>query len=106
MELLSFVFKVPWVAIDPLRPDLEKYPQYSQATPVSVTVHAGQILYLPSLWFHHVQQSHGCIAGKQLDYNTFCIVLYTIKNLKVGTNKITPSTLLILKMDLFCFTVS
>lgn len=21
------------------------------------------MLYLPSLWFHHVQQSHGCIAG-------------------------------------------
>lgn len=54
--------KVPWVAINPLKPNLEKYPQYSQASPISVTVNAGQILYLPSLWFHHVQQSHGCIA--------------------------------------------
>lgn len=22
------------------------------------------MLYLPSLWFHHVQQSHGCVAGR------------------------------------------
>lgn len=54
--------KVPWVAVDPLNPDFERYPQYRNATPVEVTVHAGQMLYLPSLWFHHVQQSHGCIA--------------------------------------------
>ena len=23
---------------------------------------AGDVLYLPSLWFHHLRQSHGCIA--------------------------------------------
>lgn len=54
--------KVPWVAIDPLNPDLTKYPKYAKANPVTCTVHAGEMLYLPSLWFHHVQQSHGCIA--------------------------------------------
>lgn len=25
------------------------------------------MLYLPSLWFHHVQQTHGCIAGETSD---------------------------------------
>ncbi|XP_060552824.1 bifunctional peptidase and (3S)-lysyl hydroxylase Jmjd7-like isoform X2 [Ruditapes philippinarum] len=54
--------QVPWVAIDPLNPDYNKFPQYRNAKPIEVTVHAGQMLYLPSLWFHHVQQSHGCIA--------------------------------------------
>ncbi|XP_013074420.2 bifunctional peptidase and (3S)-lysyl hydroxylase Jmjd7-like [Biomphalaria glabrata] len=54
--------KVQWIAIDPLRPDLKKYPQYAQARPLTVSVKAGETLYLPSLWFHHVQQSHGCIA--------------------------------------------
>ncbi|XP_060072391.1 bifunctional peptidase and (3S)-lysyl hydroxylase Jmjd7-like [Ylistrum balloti] len=54
--------KVPWVAIDPESPDLDRYPQYGHARPLKVTVHAGQMLYLPSLWFHHVSQSHGCIA--------------------------------------------
>ncbi|OWF43314.1 JmjC domain-containing protein 7 [Mizuhopecten yessoensis] len=54
--------KVPWVAIDPLSPDLDRYPQYRHTRPLEVTVHAGQTLYLPSLWFHHVSQSHDCIA--------------------------------------------
>ncbi|XP_059166545.1 bifunctional peptidase and (3S)-lysyl hydroxylase Jmjd7-like [Physella acuta] len=54
--------EVSWIAIDPLEPDLEKYPQYSLAQPHTVTVNEGEMLYLPSLWFHHVQQSHGCIA--------------------------------------------
>ena len=54
--------KVPWIAIDPLNPDLKRYPKYAKANPVTCTVNAGEMLYLPSLWFHHVQQSHGCIA--------------------------------------------
>lgn len=58
------VWQVPWIAIDPLSPDLVRYPEYAHCQPVEVTVHAGQTLYLPSLWFHHVQQSHGCIAGR------------------------------------------
>ncbi|ELU10957.1 hypothetical protein CAPTEDRAFT_172878 [Capitella teleta] len=53
---------VPWVAIDPLQPDFDHYPSYAKSTPVTVTVKEGEMLYLPSLWFHHVQQSHGCIA--------------------------------------------
>lgn len=53
---------VPWICIDPLRPDLERYPLYRNANPIVVRVEAGDLLYLPSLWFHHVQQSHACIA--------------------------------------------
>ncbi|CAF89636.1 unnamed protein product, partial [Tetraodon nigroviridis] len=54
--------KVPWIPLDPLNPDLEKYPQYRRAQPLRCSVKAGEMLYLPSLWFHHVQQSHGCTA--------------------------------------------
>ncbi|KAL1257557.1 hypothetical protein QQF64_010801 [Cirrhinus molitorella] len=54
--------KVPWIPLDPLNPDYERYPSYMLAKPVRCTVKAGEMLYLPSLWFHHVQQSHGCIA--------------------------------------------
>ncbi|KAK4822275.1 hypothetical protein QYF61_012350 [Mycteria americana] len=54
--------KVPWIPLDPLNPNLEQYPEYAQAKPLQCTVKAGEMLYLPSLWFHHVQQSHGCIA--------------------------------------------
>lgn len=54
--------KVPWIPLDPLDPDLDRYPQYLRARPLQCSVKAGEMLYLPSLWFHHVQQSHGCIA--------------------------------------------
>ncbi|KAM9328317.1 bifunctional peptidase and (3S)-lysyl hydroxylase JMJD7 [Pholidichthys leucotaenia] len=54
--------KVPWIPLDPLNPDLEHYPQYRQARPLHCSVKAGEMLFLPSLWFHHVRQSHGCIA--------------------------------------------
>ncbi|OBS73844.1 hypothetical protein A6R68_15613, partial [Neotoma lepida] len=54
--------KVPWIPLDPLAPDLVRYPSYSQARALHCTVRAGELLYLPALWFHHVQQSHGCIA--------------------------------------------
>ncbi|KAM4624685.1 bifunctional peptidase and (3S)-lysyl hydroxylase JMJD7 isoform 3-T4 [Polymixia lowei] len=54
--------KVPWIPLDPLNPDLERYPDYRNTRPLHCTVKAGEMLYLPSLWFHHVRQSHGCIA--------------------------------------------
>ncbi|GAB0096810.1 JmjC domain-containing protein [Sergentomyia squamirostris] len=53
---------IEWVSIDPLNPDLKTYPQYSKAIKYEVRVNAGDILYLPSFWFHHVRQSHKCIA--------------------------------------------
>lgn len=53
---------VPWIPVDPLNPDIKKYPQFRFARPVEVTVKAGDMLYLPSLWYHHVRQTHGCIA--------------------------------------------
>ncbi|XP_028677523.2 bifunctional peptidase and (3S)-lysyl hydroxylase JMJD7 [Erpetoichthys calabaricus] len=56
------VDKVPWIPLDPLNPDLEQFPEYPNARPLTCTVKAGEMMFLPSLWFHHVQQSHGCIA--------------------------------------------
>lgn len=58
--------QVPWIPLDPLAPDLARYPSYSQAQALRCTVRAGEMLYLPALWFHHVQQSHACIAGEEL----------------------------------------
>ncbi|XP_035659255.1 bifunctional peptidase and (3S)-lysyl hydroxylase JMJD7-like [Branchiostoma floridae] len=53
---------VPWIPVDPLDPDLDRYPEFGHAQLLTCTVKAGEMLYLPSLWFHHVQQSQGCIA--------------------------------------------
>ncbi|CAH2097679.1 unnamed protein product [Euphydryas editha] len=54
--------RLPWICIDPLKPDLTKYPEFERAHIFKVRLHKGDCLYLPSLWFHHVKQSHGCIA--------------------------------------------
>jgi len=53
---------VPWVAVDPLSPDYDKYPSYRFANELKVTLYPGDLFYLPSLWFHHVQQTKETIA--------------------------------------------
>ena len=65
--------------MDPLNPDLEKYPTFLQTHPVHVTVRAGETLCLPSIWFHHVRQSHGCIAG-QLNQILYMALILSAKN--------------------------
>ena len=53
---------VSWIAIDPLNPDFERYPQYANSQQYIANVFPGDILYLPSMWFHHVTQSDQTIA--------------------------------------------
>ncbi|KAI9103303.1 jmjC domain-containing protein 7 [Phlyctochytrium arcticum] len=54
----------PWSPIDPLRPDPVRHPLYTKyCQPLTVTLQAGQILYLPSLWHHHVQQTSEKLDG-------------------------------------------
>ncbi|CAG0918381.1 unnamed protein product [Notodromas monacha] len=62
VQKLDDAERVPWVSINPLDPDLEKYPNFRRAHVIECEVRAGEALYLPSLWFHHVRQSHACIA--------------------------------------------
>ncbi|GAA6004965.1 hypothetical protein JCM10207_008465 [Rhodosporidiobolus poonsookiae] len=50
---------VPWIAVDPLAPDLERYPRYELARPMKVTLEKGDMLYLPALWYHLVEQDVG-----------------------------------------------
>ena len=54
--------KVPWICVDPLKPRYDLYPQFKHAQPVQCTVKAGDVLYLPALWFHHVRQTDWTIA--------------------------------------------
>lgn len=49
---------LPWIPVDPAKPvDLDKYPRYKSARPLSVTLQRGDILYLPALWYHRVSQT-------------------------------------------------
>ena len=76
---------VPWVAVDPLNPNLEEHPQFSLAKVMKVRVEAGDVLYLPAKWFHHVTQSHACIAVNywyDMDFNDLgATVLDSIESL-------------------------
>lgn len=43
---------VPWISVDPLRPDFERYPNYTKATKIECRVGKGDMLYLrKSFWF-------------------------------------------------------
>ena len=50
---------IPWIVIDPLNPNVTEYPEFRKTSPFYLRLNAGDILYLPSLWFHHLRQSHG-----------------------------------------------
>lgn len=53
---------IPWIPVDPLNPDYKTYPEFAKAKAVTCTIQKGDVLYLPSLWFHHVQQTQAAIA--------------------------------------------
>ncbi|CAL5063769.1 unnamed protein product [Urochloa decumbens] len=58
---------VPWSSVDPCPGSPEEmaaqasaFPLYFDGpAPIRCTVRAGEMLYLPSMWFHHVSQSPG-----------------------------------------------
>eukprot|EP01006_Ploeotia_vitrea_P028917 TRINITY_DN61554_c0_g1_i2.p1 TRINITY_DN61554_c0_g1~~TRINITY_DN61554_c0_g1_i2.p1 ORF type:complete len:318 (-),score=34.99 TRINITY_DN61554_c0_g1_i2:39-992(-) len=47
---------VNWIAVDPTTPDLKQFPKFSKAKPLHCKVKRGELLYLPSLWYHQVGQ--------------------------------------------------
>ncbi|KAL5546910.1 hypothetical protein UlMin_006597 [Ulmus minor] len=64
LELEKPLRYVPWCSVDPYRSaetkysEMVKFPLYFQGPkPFECTVNPGEILYLPSMWFHHVKQS-------------------------------------------------
>ncbi|KAG0189487.1 JmjC domain-containing protein 7 [Apophysomyces sp. BC1034] len=64
LELVPSGTHTPWIPVDPLHPDLERFPRFAHAHPIVVTVNEGEMLYLPALWFHQVLQQgeEGVIA--------------------------------------------
>lgn len=64
LELEEPVRYVPWCSVNPYpssetrESEMAKFPLYFNGPkPFECTVNAGEILYLPSMWFHHVRQS-------------------------------------------------
>ncbi|XP_057448869.1 lysine-specific demethylase JMJ32 [Lotus japonicus] len=63
LELEKPTRYVPWCSVDPypsretLDDEISKFPLYFNGPrPFECTVKAGEVLYLPSMWFHHVRQ--------------------------------------------------
>lgn len=69
---------VPWCTVDPTNP-LLSFPLYSKGPkPFHCTVKAGDILYLPSMWFHHVKQTPDC-SGRVIAVNYWYDMRFDIK---------------------------
>ena len=88
-ELCPNTPSVDWIAIAPLSPDIETYPEYCHSRQYRVRLGPGDVLYLPSLWFHHLTQSQGCIAVNywydmefDVKYNLFNL-LQQLKNISL-----------------------
>lgn len=45
--------------VDPINPDLEKYPLFMKAVPLKVTLKEGEILYIPFGWFYMITSREG-----------------------------------------------
>ena len=51
-----------WIPIDVRRPNLQRYPKFAMASSITCRVRAGEMLYLPSMWYHHVEQADWTVA--------------------------------------------
>lgn len=48
--------------VDPDDPDMARFPLYAGARPIRVVVSAGDILYMPPFWWHHVRSNDFTIS--------------------------------------------
>ena len=79
--------RTPWIDIDPRDPLTSNIPG---THPLVVTVRAGETLYLPSYWFHHVRQEHGTIAVNywyDIDYGPAFGLFNLLDKLSVAREK-------------------
>lgn len=54
---------LPWIPLDPANPNaISKYPQFRLAHPIHCTVKAGEVLYIPAMWYHRVSQTCKTVA--------------------------------------------
>jgi hypothetical protein len=55
--------------VDPESPDLERFPLFSGATTMTVTLKAGEALFIPVGWWHHVRSLEVSIS---VSFTNFC----------------------------------
>ncbi|DAZ93002.1 TPA: hypothetical protein N0F65_006518 [Lagenidium giganteum] len=52
----------PWIPVDPLNIDQERFPLAAHLQPLEVVVNAGEVLYLPAMWYHRATQLERTIS--------------------------------------------
>lgn len=66
----------PWIGVDPWAPRSElarRFPLYARyASSATVRVRAGEVLYLPALWYHQVSQTCYTVAVNMWHDADFC----------------------------------
>jgi jumonji domain-containing protein 7 len=68
--------EVPWISVDPTAPNFDKFPLYEFATPYTVKLRAGDVLYLPSLWFHSVTLNVDMENQLMISYNVWYDMIF------------------------------
>ena len=63
--------------VDCFNPDLQKFPLYANAKPVECILNQGEMLYIPSDWWHHVKNLENTISLaintlNEWDYEVVC----------------------------------
>ncbi|KAF9904459.1 JmjC domain-containing protein 7 [Linnemannia zychae] len=60
LEAMDPVVHTKWIALNPSHEPQEelfaKYPRYQMCQPFKVVVNPGEMLYLPAMWYHQVEQ--------------------------------------------------
>ncbi|XP_065865093.1 lysine-specific demethylase JMJ32 [Euphorbia lathyris] len=93
---------VPWCSVNPYpspetkETEIAKFPLYFNGPkPFHCTVKAGELLYLPSMWFHHVRQSpdeKGCTIAINYWYDMQFDIKYAYFNFLQSIHYKLPST--------------
>lgn len=55
--------------VDPARPDWRRFPLFARATPVTCVAEAGDLLFVPSMWWHEVGSRGDASDGKAAAVN-------------------------------------
>ncbi|CBI29183.3 unnamed protein product, partial [Vitis vinifera] len=85
LELDNPARNVPWCSVNPYPSpetkdaEISQFPLYFNGPkPLECTVKAGEILYLPSMWFHHVKQTPDS-SGRTIAINYWYDMQFDIK---------------------------
>jgi jumonji domain-containing protein 7 len=92
--------QVPWIPIDPEDNTTgeriyEQYPRYRLVQALRVTVHPGEVLYLPSMWYHYVRQQGRTVAVNwwyDMEYGANYAYLMLVRGINMAVRQATENT--------------